>query len=220
MKRLLVYTAFDIRCWWRNGEQLLLMLVLPALAVGFAERISTQLQIPSGVFVDGAVLVSFFATAFTGQSILTAFDRRSNALLVIGAGPLGRRGFIAARVLAVMLTCTLQALILWVIADLAGVGGPDYGLHALIALCAVPAFVAAGLLLAGMLRAEIVLALANLLFVLGGVFGGAFTNAVLSPLGAVRALQIEGASMLPIGVLVVWTVVAGFTAQRTFKWVD
>lgn len=212
--------AFDVRTWWRNGEQLLLMVALPvaALLIGpsFIDRFDITLQ----QLADGTLIVAYFATGFTGQAILTAFDRRSNALLVIGAGPLGRRGFIVARVGAVLIGCLAQGAALTAVASTRGFDAFSTAAHAMIALLGVPAYVACGLLLAGALRAELVLGLANLLFVSGSMFGGAFTPVQWSPLGAVHALLAGESAVTPIAVLLVWTTVAGITAIRTFRWVD
>ena len=213
-------TIFDIRCWWRNGEQLLLMLILPTMALLLGRRISETIGIDPVVFVDGVVLLAFFATAFTGQAILTAFDRRSNALLVIGASSIGRRGFVLARMAAVIVTCIAQALVLYVVHRTAGLEHPRFLGHTAIAMLGIPAFVGTGLLLAGLLRAEIVLAAANLLFVLAIVFGGAFEPSAWSPLGAIRLLQSGVDAGLAGIVLTAWTVGATVVTQRTFRWID
>lgn len=212
--------AFDIRTWWRNGEQLLLMIALPVTALIAGPALLERFDIARQQFVDGTLIVAYFATAFTGQAILTAFDRRSNALLVIGAGPMGRRGFILSRIGAVLVGCTVQGAVLTVVAGFRGFDLLATARHAVVALLGVPAFVACGLLLAGLLRAELVLGLANLLFVLGAMFGGAFTNSTWAPLGAVRALVAGEQPMIPVVVLLLWTTVSGITALRTFRWVD
>lgn len=212
--------AFDVRTWWRNGEQLLLMVALPvaALLIGpsFIDRFDVSMQ----QLADGTFIVAYFATAFTGQAILTAFDRRSNALLVIGAGPMGRRGFILARVGAVLIGCLAQGAVLTAVASARGFDALTTTAHALLALTGVPAFVACGLLLAGVLRAELVLGIANLVFVGGAMFGGAFNALPWSPLGAVHALLDGEMAGPPLVVLILWTTVSGITAVRTFRWVD
>ena len=216
--------GFDIRTWWRNGEQLLLMLALPVGALLVGPNLVDRMDLTMQQLADGVVNVAYVATAFTGQAILTAFDRRSNALLVIGAGPIGRRGFVVARTGAVLIGCVGQGVVLTAVSVVCGYDGYTTGIHALVALIGVPAFVASGLLLAGLLRAEIVLGLANLIFVLSAMFGGAFNDVRWTPLGAVRACFTPnlspGGLIVPLTALAVWTAVASITTMRTFRWVD
>lgn len=212
--------AFDVRTWWRNGEQLLLMVVLPITALIVGPSVIDRFDITLQQLADGILIVAYFATAFTGQAILTAFDRRSNALLVIGAGPMGRRGFVLARIGAVLVGCMIQAVFLTAAAGLRGFDVRTTAIHAVIALTGVPAYVASGLLLAGILPAELVLGIANLLFVGGAMFGGAFNGIAWSPLGAVRELLTVGPGVVPLVTLLLWTAVSGVTAIRTFRWVD
>ena len=97
-------------------------------------------------------------------------------------------------------------------------------------------FVALALLLAGTLRAEGVLALANLIWIallgLGGVIvpptempSGLSHVAALLPSGALgeglREAFIHGRlTAMPLLVLVVWGAVATALASRTFRWSD
>ncbi len=95
------------------------------------------------------------------------------------------------------------------------------------------AFGSLALLIAGTLRAEATLAVANLIYVLllvgGGLivplsrYGGAQNVLQLLPSGALgQGLRdgFHGASpgILPVVVLVVWAGIAGATAAKTFKW--
>lgn len=98
------------------------------------------------------------------------------------------------------------------------------------------AFVSLALLLAGSLRAEAVLALANLVWVLLAGVGGLLLPATLLPapltevvrwlpsgaLGdALRAGLLDGdVPWLPWLVLVGWTVLLGAAAARLFRWDD
>lgn len=220
MKRVLAQALFDVRTWWRNGEQLLLMLVLPGGVLAFGQDLAQKIGVDPTALADGALLMAFFATAFTGQSILTAFDRRSGALLVIGAGPMGRQGFILARIVAVVCGCVIQLLVLTGIAALRHYDAVTMLGHGLISLLAVPAFVGSGLLLAGVMRAERVLVVANLAFVVTIFVGGIFNTAPWTPFGAVKTMQSGGPVVTALAVLTVWTAMAGITAQRTFRWVD
>jgi ABC-2 type transport system permease protein len=107
---------------------------------------------------------------------------------------------------------------------------------ALLVLAGTWVFVALALLLAGTLRAEGVLALANLIWVLLLGLGGVIVPpsqlppvlshvATVLPSGALgdglRAAFIESRlAAIPLLVLVVWGAVATALASRTFRWSD
>jgi ABC-2 type transport system permease protein len=239
--RVLAQARFETGTLMRNGEQLLVALVLPAMAlVGLANS-----QAPSlgpgrriDLAVPGVLALAVISTAFTGQAISTAFDRRYGVLRLLGVSPLGRDGLLVAKALAVL---TIELLQFVVIAGLGLALGWDpqwMGLFAatLLALVGTWTFVALALLLAGTLRAEGVLALANLIWIallgLGGVIvprtempSGLSHVAALLPSGALgdglREAFIHGRlTAMPLLVLVVWGAVATLLASRTFRWSD
>jgi ABC-2 type transport system permease protein len=239
--RILAQTRFETGTLLRNGEQLLVALVLPAMAlVGLALSHSPYLG-PGrrvDVAVPGVLALAVISTAFTGQAISTAFDRRYGVLRLLGVSPLGRSGLLVAKALAVL---TIELLQFVVIGGL----GLAFGWHprwiglfaaALLTLAGTWTFVALALLLAGTLRAEGVLALANLIWItllgLGGVIvppsqmPSALSHlATLLPSGALadglRAAFIHGRlAAMPLLVLIVWGAVATLLASRTFRWSD
>ena len=130
--------------------------------------------------------LAVISTAFTGQAIAVAFDRRYGALKRLGATALPVWGIIAGKSLAVVTVVFLQSILLGAIGFALGwrpnIAGLVLG-AAIIAL-GTAGFAALGLLLGGTLRAEIVLAVANLLWF---VFAG------------LGALTLEG-GMVPHGV--------------------
>ena len=107
----------------RNGEQLILAIVLPLLAmVGLTV---TPLLDGLGssrinVAVPGILALCAMSTAFTGQGISTGFDRRYGVLRFLSTTPLGRTGLIAGKVLAVLAVLFLQVLIVTAVALLLG----------------------------------------------------------------------------------------------------
>jgi ABC-2 type transport system permease protein len=239
--RVLAQTRFEAGTLLRNGEQLLVALVLPAMAlVGLALSHSPSLG-PGrriDVAVPGILALAVISTAFTGQAISTAFDRRYGVLRLLGVSPLGRSGLLIAKALAVLSVEVLQFILI-------GGLGLAFGWHpkwigllpaALLTLLGTWAFVALALLLAGTMRAEGVLALANLIWIcllgLGGVIvppsqmpAGLSHVATLLPSGALgdglRVALIGGRlSVAPVLVLVVWGAVATAVASRTFSWSD
>jgi len=239
--RVLAQTRFESGTLLRNGEQLLVALVLPAMAlVGLAMSHSPSLGAGRriDVAVPGVLALAIISTAFTGQAISTAFDRRYGVLRLLGVSPLGRGGLLVAKALAVLVIELGQGVVITALGLALGWHPQWLGLlpATLVILVATWTFVALALLLAGTLRAEGVLALANLIWItllgLGGVIvppsqmPSALTHiAVLLPSGALadglRAAFSRGQlTLVPLLVLIVWGVVATTAASRTFAWSD
>jgi ABC-2 type transport system permease protein len=232
-------TAHEVRTLLRNGEQLLLTLIIPvALLVLFSTV--PLVDLGPGRRVDflapGVLALAVLSTAFTGQAIGTGFERRYGVLKRLGATPLPRSGLIAAKSLTVLLVELLQALILGAVALALGWTPHGDPLAALaLVLLATAAFSGFGLLMAGTLRAEATLAAANLVYLLllitGGVIfpltkfsGGVRPALELLPISALtdglRQVLQHGAG-LPVrdlAVLAVWAVLALALAARFFRW--
>ena len=239
--RILAQARFETGTLLRNGEQLLVALVLPAMAlVGLALSRSPSLG-PGAridVAVPGVLTLAVISTAFTGQAITTGFDRRYGVLRLLGVSPLGRNGLLVAKALAVLTIESLQFIVIGGLGLALGWHPQWIGLFAaaLLALAGTWTFVALALLLAGTLRAEGVLALANLIWIallgLGGVIiprtempSGLSQAAALLPSGALgdglrEAFVHGGLAGIPLLVLVVWGAVATTLASRTFRWSD
>lgn len=237
-RRVLAQASFETRTLLTNGEQLLVSLVLPAIAlVGLA--LASVPDLGPGPRVDlalaGTLALSVVSTAFTGQAIATGFDRRAGVLRLLGTTPLGRGGLLAGKSLAVLSVLGVQVVVLVALGVALGARPAASGiLPALVSLLLGSAtFVALALLLAGTLRAEAVLALANLLWVLLLGLGtlvptellpGALAEvAAALPSGALgdalrTALVDGGWPWGPWAVLVVWGVVAAALASRLFRW--
>ncbi len=232
--------AFETRALLTNGEQLLVSVVLPALALaGLA--LSSVPDLGRGARVDlalaGALALAVVSTAFTGQAIATGFDRRAGVLRLLGTSPLGRDGLLAAKGLAVLSVLAVQVLALGALGLALGARPDPAGLvpAAVSLLLGSAAFVALALLLAGTLRAEAVLALANLVWVLllglgvlvptallPGILGEV---AALLPSGALgdamRASLVDGTWPWPQwAVLLAWGLAAAALASRYFRWGD
>jgi ABC-2 type transport system permease protein len=238
---VLAQTRFETGTLLRNGEQLLVAVILPAMAlVGLALS-----HVPSlgpgrriDVAVPGVLALAVISTAFTGQAISTAFDRRYGVLRLLGVSPLGRNGLLAGKALAVLTIEILQFVVIGALGLALGWHPHWLGLFpaALLVLAGTWAFVALALLLAGTLRAEGVLALANLIWVLLLGLGGVIVPpsqmpvvlshvATILPSGALadglRAAFLDGRlAVIPLLVLVVWGAVATALASRTFRWSD
>lgn len=235
-KMLRAQFALELRLLLRNGEQLLLTMFIPiTLLIGLT-------VLPLGdfgpnraaTFVPAIMALAVISTAFTGQAIAVAFDRRYGALKRLGATALPVWGIIAGKSMAVVAVVTLQSVLFGAIGFGLGWRPPLAGLAlgALVIALGTVVFAALGLLLGGTLRAEIVLAVANLAwFVFAGlgalvVEGAAVPGAVqwvarLTPSGALTE-ALSGAmalsvSWLALGVLAVWGAVAAVAALRWFR---
>ncbi|WP_256795230.1 ABC transporter permease [Terrabacter sp. Ter38] len=240
-RRVLAQARFEVGSLLRNGEQLLVSLVLPALAlVGLS--VTTSPSLGPGTRIDvatpGVIALCVISAAFTSQAISTGFDRRYAVLRYLGVTPLGRGGLVAAKVAA---TLTVEAIQIGVIAGLGlalgwrpEVAGIAYAV--LFVVLGTWAFVALALLLAGTLRAEAVLAIANLVWVLllavGGVVvprselpaGVSHVVALLPSAGladGLRSALVDGQlNLLALGVVLAWGLIATVLAARLFRFDD
>lgn len=241
-RRVLAQAGLELRLLLRNGEQLLLTLVIPVLLlVGFSTVPLVDLGTASRVdfLAPGVLALATMSTAFTGQAIGTGFERRYGVLKRLGATPLSRLGLLAAKTLAVLAVQVLQAAVICAVALALGWsphGGAVGALGAaLLMVLATAAFSALALLLAGTLRAQATLAAANLVYVvllgLGGVVFPVdrFPPALLPlveflPITALstglRTVLTEGAAppLGPVLVLLAWAVVGAALAGRFFRW--
>ncbi|MFI8964742.1 ABC transporter permease [Streptomyces sp. NPDC053493] len=230
--------AFETRMLLRNGEQLLLTVIIPSLLLvlfSTVDIVDTGTDEAVDFLAPGVLALAVMSTAFTGQAIATGFERRYGVLKRLGASPLPRWALMTAKTLAVLVTEVLQVVLLTVIALALGWSphGNPFSVLALLVL-GTAAFSGLGLLMAGTLRAEATLAAANLVFLLllvgGGVmvplekFGAAGDVLALLPISALsdglRDVLQDGAGM-PWGdalILAVWAVLGLGAAARFFRW--
>ena len=247
MKALWVQAGAELRLTLRRGESLLLTLGIPAVLLVFL-ALTKVLPSPSGqarFLVPGILALAIMSTGLVSVGIATAFEREYQVLKRLGVTPLGRPRLVLAKVLSVVAVEVIQAAVI-VGAGLAigwrpgaGANGPGAVVASLGALGAAVAatcgFTGLGLLMAGRLRADIVLALANglwlVLLLLGGMLfplsklpsglrsvadalpAAALASALRSAMGA--AGHVSGHDWL---VLVVWAVVAPLATAFTFRW--
>ncbi|MFJ5139428.1 ABC transporter permease [Streptomyces sp. NPDC088707] len=232
-------TALETRMLLRNGEQLLLTVIIPSLLLvlfSTVDIIDTGADEAVDFLAPGVLALAVLSTAFTGQAIATGFERRYGVLKRLGASPLPRWALMTAKTLAVLVTEVLQIALLTAIA--LGLGWSPRGnpLAVLVLLVlGTAAFSGLGLLMAGTLKAEATLAAANLVFLLLLVGGGVivplekFPDAARSvlellPISALsdglRAVLQDGAA-LPWGdalALAVWAVLGLGAAAKFFRW--
>lgn len=237
--RVLAQAKFDAANLLRNGEQLLVSLILPALAlVGGVLMSYPEIDGPRvEVIAPGVLALAILSTAFTGQAIGTGFDRRYGVLRLLGVTPLGRGGLLAGRILAVLVIEVVQVVVLGTLAVTLGWRPALSGIPSavLFFLAGTACFVSLAMLFAGTLRAEATLALANLAWVLMLGLGTVLptdtypapwaTVVSMTPSGALgdglRAALGGGATdWVSLLVLLAWTVVFAALARRLFRWSD
>ena len=165
--------AMEARLMLRNGEQLLLAVVIPVIVliggVQAADHIDLSLSHrPVDVFTPGVLALAVMSTAFTSLAIATGFERRYGVIKRLGSSPLPRSGLLAGKVGALLLVEVFQVAVISVVGLLLGwdpANGSFLGAFLAVVL-GTAAFAALGLLVAGVLRAEATLAAANLIYLL------------------------------------------------------
>ena len=235
---LAVHIRTEAMLTLRNSEQVLLTLLIPlALLIGLTELDVFAMPEPRVDSVAPRIFaLAVMSSAFTGQAIALGFDRRYGVLKRLAATALPRWLLVGGRAGAGLVVVVLQLVVLGIVAavlgwspSLAGVGWA-----VLLVVLGTLSFGALGVLLGGALKAEVVLALANIVwFVLllaGGIvvpadsMPGAVGDVVgLLPSGALaegmRTALADGAppSWSAFAVLAVWGAVAGVLAVRTTR---
>ena len=236
------HAALEIRLLLRNGEQLVLAVALPLLVLVAGVEAGGLVDLGPGRRVDllapGVLALAVLSTSFTSLAISTGFERRYGVLKRLGATPLPRAGLLAGKGLAVLAVEVLQVVVIGTVAlglGWAPAGGAIAVLGGVLALLLGTAcFASLGLALAGSLRAEATLAVANLVYVLL-LLGGAIVVPLarypdgvrpfveLLPSGALAQSVREvsaggGLPLLCVVVLVGWTVAGAVLTVRTFRW--
>jgi ABC-2 type transport system permease protein len=237
-------TGLELRTLLRNGEQLLLTLIIPVLLLAAFSRENLVSYPPPGGRIDflapGILALAVMSTAFTSQAIATGFERRYGVLKRLGATPLSRRGLIAAKTLTVLAVEALQAIVI-IAVGLHPLGWHPRGGAAAVAwvvllmVAATAAFSGLALLMAGTLRAEATLAAANLVYLVMLGIGGVVFPLTKFPAGAQPVLKLLPAGALSDGlrsvlqhgsglpmrdllVLAAWAAAGIALAVTAFRW--
>jgi ABC-2 type transport system permease protein len=241
-KMVAAQAGLELRGLVRNGEQLLLTLIIPVLLlVVFSSEalISVGRGSRIGFIAPGILALAVMSTSFTSLAIGTGFERRYGVLKRLGATPLSRGGLVAAKGLTVLAVEAGQVALIAMVSALLGwnpvVTAVSVTSALLVIVAGSAAFSGLAMLMAGTLRAEANLAAANLVYLvllgIGGVvfplakFPAAVRPALrLLPSGAMsdglRAVLRYGAG-LPVRDLLVlagWAIVGIGLAARFFRW--
>jgi ABC-2 type transport system permease protein len=243
---LAAQTRMELTLALRNGEQVLLTLLIPLLltAVLVAEPF---IEVDDGRRVDfvvpGVLALAVTSAAFTGLAIATGFERKYGVLKRLGATALPRSVLLVGKTGAVLCIELVQLLLIGGLGLALGwqpTGGVGAALSTvLLVVAGTAAFAGLGLLLAGTLRAEATLAAANLAWFLLLFFGGVLFPLSKFPAGLADVLRFlptaalsdgfrdvlrdhagltAGLPMQSLLTLVAWAIVTLGAAAVTFKW--
>jgi ABC-2 type transport system permease protein len=232
-------TRVEILLTLRRAESLLVTIVIPLGVLVFftkVDAVNTTLQDPVDFLVPGVLALAVMSSAMVSLGIATGYERRYGVLKRLGSTPFSRASLLTAKTLNVLALEVVQTVAILVTGIALGWDASG-GLIAAVGLLLLGtiAFAGIGMLLAGTLRAEANLAVANGLFLallfLGGMayplhklpdaletFAKALPAAALSE--TLRGVLDRGASF-PVGefvVLVIWAIAAPLAAARWFRW--
>lgn len=247
-RSVVALAAMELRLALRRGENLLVMIVIPvAVLLFFGGSGIISLATPGNAvafLLPGSMALAIIATSLVNLGIATAYERSYGVLKRLGGSPMPRAGLVAAKIGAVLVIEGVQLVLLVVAAStLLGWAPPHSPALPLPAIgllllgwgLGTLAFAGLGLLLAGTLRAEATLALANALFLGFLMLGG-----IVLPLDHLPALLATVAALLPanalaevfraalgandidvgsaLALLAAWGIAATVAAARSFRW--
>jgi ABC-2 type transport system permease protein len=235
--------AMELRLTARRGENILVTLIIPAAVLLFfaGTSIVPFATNPVGFLLPGAIALGIVAAGLVNLGIATAYERSYGVLKRLGGSPLPRWGLVGAKLAAVLALEVVQVLVLIGVAASVLGWQPGAGWSPLLLVVAILlgtlAFAGLGLLLAGSLRAEATLALANGLFLAFLMLGGVVLPidhlpAFIQPIAAIlpstalaELLRVALASgtqpastVGPLLMLGAWSVAAAGLAARRFRW--
>jgi ABC-2 type transport system permease protein len=214
------HSFFELGTWLRNGEQALLNFLIPIAVYIATSRVENISKSEALAFSS---LLAISASCFAGLAITTAFDRRYGSLKLLGMSPLGKDGFIGARVLTALMVAVIQFSLIAFTALLVE-GQVAISLSLIPALLlSVSTWTTCALIISSKLRAEAVLAIANTMFIVFAASAFALRDSdalifkVINPLAA--ALQASSQPLPATLILAVWSVMGFIIAKRNFTWV-
>jgi ABC-2 type transport system permease protein len=235
-RMLFVHARTEALLTLRNSEQILLTLLIPvALLVGLTVIDVFDLPEPRIDSMTPRVFaLAVMSSAFTGQAIALGFDRRYGVLKRLAATALPRWLLVAGRATAGLVVVAVQLVVLGVLAAVLGWAPRGLLWALLLVIVGALSFGALGVLLGGALKAEVVLALANVVWFVLLLAGGIIVPAssmpgvlgdvvALLPSGALteglRTALVDGAApgWSVFAVLIGWGAAAALLASRTTK---
>ncbi|MET0627156.1 MAG: ABC transporter permease [Acidimicrobiia bacterium] len=238
-RALVAQTRIEMLLTIRRGESLLVTLAIPLGILVFftkVDSVNTTLAHPVDFLVPGVLALAVMSSAMVSLGIATGYERRYGVLKRLGSTPLSRAGLLTSKTANVLVLELFQSIVIVGTGILLG-WSPSGGLVAALGLILLGtiAFAGIGMLLAGTLRAEANLAVANGLFLVLLFLGG-----MAYPLERLPDALEWFARLLPaaalsetlrgvldahvsfdwgeLAVLVVWAIAAPLAAAHWFRW--
>jgi ABC-2 type transport system permease protein len=237
LRSVAAQVGVEARLTVRRGENLLAMIGLPVAALALFGTLGVAGGRSLETLVPSVLALALVASGLVNLGIATGFERGYGVLKRLGGSPLGRDGLIAAKVVVVGVIAALQVVSLVALALAIGWRPASDASGLLVGLTLIvgsATFASLGLLIAGTLRAEATLVLANALFLMALLLGGVLvpleelpaplaTLALASPVGALadafRAALGGGAGYLAsLAIVAAWGLVAAVLTIRSFRW--
>jgi len=238
LRPLVAQTRVELALTVRRGESVLLSLGIPVLLLVFFSTVDvlpTGTGRPVDFLAPGVLALAVMSTAMVGLGIATGFERQYGVLKRLGSTPLGRPALLTAKTGAILCVEAVQVVVLVAVSLVLGwrPSGSVVAAAAAILLATV-AFAGIGMLMAGRLRGEAVLAAANGLYLVLLLLGGMVIPVAKLPgvvRGVAQALPAAAlsdalhaaASSTPVPgrawvVLALWAAAAPAAASAWFRW--
>ncbi len=237
-RAVMAQTRVELILTLRRGESLLVSFLIPLGILVFFSKVgavNTSLKDPVEFLVPGVLSLAVMSTAMVSLGIATGYERRYGVLKRLGSTPLSRGGLLVAKTINVVVIEVMQIVVIVATGIALGWELTGQFVAALgLLLLGTVVFASIGMLLAGTLRAEATLAVANGLFLLFLFLGGmaypldrlpdalASFARLLPPAAlseSVRAaLEGSGFPWSELVVLALWAVVMPFIVVRKFRW--
>lgn len=239
MRATLAQLRVELALSLRNGEQLLVNLLIPLGLLVFFSKVkvlATDASEPVDFLAPAVLALAVMSSSLVSLGIGTGFERHYGVLKRLGATPLGRPRWVLAKFGAVLVIEAGQFAVLIATALLLGWSpGGNWAAAIAAAVLGTAAFGGLALLLAGTLGGLTNLAVCNGLYLALMVTGGmvvpfedmpgplravatAFPAAPLADLmiGALRAgTDVHGVSWVVLGA---WALVMPLLAAWRFRW--
>lgn len=237
LRSVIAQVAIEARLTMRRGENLLAMIGVPIAALGFFGTLRPTARQDLDTLVPGVLALALVASGLVNLGIATGFERGYGVLKRLGGSPLGRDGLVIAKVVVVAAIGVVQTVALMVLASAIGWRpGPGASVSSLTVgvIVGSATFASLGLLIAGTLRAEATLVVANVVFLGALLLAGVLVPlrelpaplasiALVSPVGALAeafgaAMGGATGSQASLAVVAAWGLGAAALTIRTFRW--
>jgi ABC-2 type transport system permease protein len=244
MSAFIAQTRAEVFMTLRRGETLLLTVGIPVVFLLFFSTVhvvSTPTAKGVDFFVPGILALAVMSTAMVSLGIATGFERGYGVLKRLAATPLGRPRLLGAKIATVVVVELLQAGVLVAVGYALGWHPDHHGpgsavLSAIgLGLLATVAFGGLGLLMAGVLKAEVNLAASNGLYLVLLLLGGMIVPLAKLPSALADVAKVLPADALAAGlhgalgagsgvpamswvVLAAWAAAAPVAAALSFRW--